>query len=217
MSAAPDDHVKLLLPDRRSGRLEIPRGGSAGLVWPANGPRPVARDYTPRRVDATAGELEIDVVLHAGGAASSWAETATTGAVVGVAGPRGSRVLAPGFDAFVLAADETGLPAVARWLRELPAGARANVVVEVEDAGDEQPLPSAATVGLTWVHRAVGGSLAAAIRTVPVPAGTPVRWAAAEASAVAEIRQRWLEAPGPVIARGYWRRGVIDHQEPHDD
>ena len=41
------------------------------LRWPR--PMPVSREYTVRRYDPVAGELDVDVVVHAGGVASDWA------------------------------------------------------------------------------------------------------------------------------------------------
>ena len=72
-----------------SVRLLLPSGGDDGLVMPAwngnefllpDGRRPAIRTFTPRRFDSSALELDLDIVLHGRGAASSWAATAEPGA-----------------------------------------------------------------------------------------------------------------------------------------
>ena len=57
------------------------------------------------------------------------------------------------FDWHLLIGDDTGLPAIARRLEELPAGTRAVVLAEVDSAADEVAFKSAAEVSVTWVHR----------------------------------------------------------------
>lgn len=84
ISAAPDDHVKLLFAMNEAERRAIETFGSAkegagqespGRVSPGQEspgqvspgrvcPKPTMRDYTPRRYDAEKGELDIDFVLH---------------------------------------------------------------------------------------------------------------------------------------------------------
>lgn len=219
VSASAEDHVKVFFP-QVDGELIVPEFGPGGPRWPTSGPRPLARDYTPRRFDAN--ELVLDIVLHDGGVASGWAERARLGDVVGVAGPRGSHVVDPSVRGFLLAADETGLPALARRLEELPAGAEVAAAIEVLDGDDEQELTTAAeVVAVRWVHRASGGRLADAVRGLPLPAGPCFAWAAGEAASVNEIRRYWLDDlgldPDTVSARGYWRAGVVDHQELHED
>ncbi len=228
VSAAPDDHVKVFFPPASGGALVLPEVVAGGLRWPHEAPRPPARDYTPRRFDASRGELEIDMVLHGAGVGASWAANARPGDVVGVAGPRGSHLVPAGVDQWFFAADETGLPAVARWLRELPAGATASVVVLVDSPEERQPLPSDAAVSLTWVASGGGSDtlpLATAVRALRPPAaarsGAFLAWAGAESAEVAALRSLWCdEWQVPVAcvrARGYWRRGQADHQEPHED
>ncbi len=69
VSASFDDHVK--------------------LMFDAGDSEPVRRDYTPRRFDAAAGELDIEFALHGHGPASAWAAQAAPGQTVRIGGPRG--------------------------------------------------------------------------------------------------------------------------------
>ena len=126
-----DDHVKLFFPNPETGLVATPTLGAEGPVW-AEGARPVMRDYTPRHFDPVARTLDIDFALHSpGGPATQWAAQARVGQMVGVGGPKGSFIVPTGFDWHLLVADDTGLPALARRLAELPAGSHAEVLVGV--------------------------------------------------------------------------------------
>jgi NADPH-dependent ferric siderophore reductase len=76
VSAAHDDHVKLFFPQPGQTKPVLPTSSPNGPLYPADAPRPAARDYTPRRYDAAAGTLAIDFVLHGDGPATSWAAQA---------------------------------------------------------------------------------------------------------------------------------------------
>lgn len=220
-----DDHVKLLLPDAATGVLQLPEVGPDGLPLPG-GPRPAMRDYTPRAHDAAAGTLTIDFALHDAGPATAWALQAAPGQQIGVAGPRGSFLLPTAFDGHLLIGDDTALPAIARRLAELPAGAPACVVVEVDGAADEQPLPTAADLQVHWVHRhgAAAGdatALLAAVRALPPLAGDWHAWVACETAAAKALRAHLVDErgwyPRWVKASGYWRRGSAGTHESIED
>src|SRR5271169_1447612 len=151
VSAAHDDHVKLFFPHPGEEKPALPAPGPNGPVY-ADGVPPPARDYTPRRYDAAANALTIDFVLHGDGPAASWAEQARPGNFLGVGGPRGSFIVPDDFDWYLLAGDETALPAIGRRLEELPPGARAVVVVEVADAGDEQRFETRSRLDVQWLQ-----------------------------------------------------------------
>ena len=121
-----DDHVKLIFADPATGQTALS----------TDGPRPPMRDYTPRHFDAVAQTLEIDFALHDAGPATQWAEQATPGQQIGVGGPRGSLVIPLAFDGYLLVGDDTALPAIARRLAELPAGAPVVVLAEVDAQGN---------------------------------------------------------------------------------
>jgi NADPH-dependent ferric siderophore reductase len=143
-SAGFDDHVKIFLPAPGAREPLLPTMGPKGLAFPEGAERPAARDFTPRKYDAEAGELTIDFVLHDAGPATAWAAQARPGDYLGVGGPRGSMIVPKDFRMHVLIGDETAIPAIARRLEELPGGVRARVFAEVEAPGHELNLESAA-------------------------------------------------------------------------
>jgi NADPH-dependent ferric siderophore reductase len=214
-SGAPDDHVKLFFPNRR-GELVLPAIGPEGLVFaPGSEPSPM-RDYTPRW--HVRGELCIDFVLHGDGPAARWAEQAAPGQRLGLAGPRGSFVVAADFDHYVLIGDETALPAIGRWLEDMPAGMQATAMIETADAADRQPLRSRAQVHFRWLERGPGaaagqGALERTLRALPADRGDTFYWIAAESARARAMRQ-WLEQQGVprewIRATGYWKAEPAD-------
>ncbi|MEN3284792.1 MAG: hypothetical protein V7607_5932 [Solirubrobacteraceae bacterium] len=225
-SAAPDDHIKLFFAAEPDGPPIVPTLGARGVEFPPDQPRPASRDYTPRRFDADAGRLVVDFVLHGDGPAASWAAAAGPGSQIVQAGPRGSRVFSADFDWYLLAGDETALPAIARRLEELPPDARVIVVAEVADAAEELDLQSPAAVELTWLHRGdrepgTTSLLEDAVRELALPPGDGFAWAATEADTARSLRRHLREERGLprewTRITGYWRRGVADHHDQPDE
>lgn len=221
LSASFDDHMKLFFPV--DGKLVIPQTGPDGPSWP-DGPRPPSRDYTPRRYDAAAQELDIEFVLHGDGPASTWAAQAQPGQEIGVGGPRGSFVVPEGFDWHLLIGDDTALPAISRRLEELPAGKRVIAVIEVSDASAEVELTTAADARVHWLHRQgapEGSLLEAAVRELALPEGNGFVWAAGEGNAMRAVRQCLVAERGVdkkrIRASAYWKRGATAVHEDIDD
>lgn len=223
---APDDHVKVLVPGPGQEKPSLPTPGPNGMAWPEDAPRPAARDYTPRRYDPVAGELDIDFVLHGEGAVSQWAAQAQIGQYVGVAGPRGSHLLPYDFDWYLLAGDESALPSIARRLEELPANARVFAFIEVSDAAEVQSLQAPANASICWVYRTPDSeedALEAAVRGLKFPEGEYYAWIKGEVGSVRAIYRYLLHEKGAsreqVKADGYWKRGVVnhDHHQPIED
>ncbi|EPH43223.1 siderophore-interacting protein [Streptomyces aurantiacus] len=219
---APDEHVKLIFPEP-DGSLRLPEPNGTMLRWPR--PAGTSREYTVRRYDPVAAEIDIDFALHDGGLASDWARAVEPGAVVHVAGPPGGLIVPHAYDRYVLAGDITALPAIARWLEELPRSARGWAFVEVADAAEEIELSAPEGVEVRWLHRGdrpagTGDVLARAVMAVTVPENERAYvWAAGEAGQIKPLR-RWvrdelrLEKADHDIT-GYWKRGVADFDDDH--
>jgi NADPH-dependent ferric siderophore reductase len=221
-----DDHAKIFFPAPGQNEPMMPEMGPNGPIRAEGVTYAVARDYTPRRYDAVAGELDIDFALHEFGAAMDWIASAAPGQKLGVGGPRGSFILPDDLDWYLLVGDEAALPAISRRLEELPPTAQVIALVEVADASERQPLPSRRGISLTWLERngAPPGEpdrLAAALEAVTLPAGAGHAWVACESDVARRLRRILLEQHGlpkeRVKAAAYWRRGATDAHETLDD
>lgn len=196
--------------------------GANGAEWP--GQRPQMRDYTPRYWDVDAGWIELDFVLHGDGPASSWAAAAKVGSKLVIGGPRGSQVVPAAFDWYLLAGDETALPALGRRIEELPAGSKVLAVIEVEDAAEEQSFATKADLTLTYVHRngqpaGTTSLVLDAIKATTFPAGDAFAYLAGESSMSKAVRAHLTDArgfnPEYIKAAGYWLLGTADAKEDH--
>lgn len=218
VSAAPDDHVKLFFPNS-VGEIVPPVLGPNGPTYPPGREYSPMRDYTPRHYDKELGELTIDFVLHGDGPAASWAAQAAPSQRIGAGGPRGSNIIADDFDAYVLVGDETALPAIARRLEEMPSGVRVEVLAEIPQEEDRQPLHSRAHVNVRWLERNgmdadQSDLLEQALRESPTPAGDTFYWIATESRRARNMRL-WLSEQRGVPkdwmkAKGYWKAGADD-------
>lgn len=211
------DHVKLVIPDETTGKFVLPVVGERGLNVP-NGVAPAIRSYTIRAFDPIKRELSIDFVLHDHGPAGRWAIGARPGALIGVMGPRGNTVYPGSYARYVIAADETALPATERWIEEAPADAVLEAFVLVADVSRERALPRHPRLNLHWLHRDNHDDLADAVQAaVPIDDGDTFVWAAAEATSMKPLRSH-LRGPAGFDRRsidihGYWKFGEADHHE----
>ena len=190
VSASFDDHIKVFVDDAR-------------------------RDYTPRSFDNAARELVVEFALHGDGPVAEWAEQAVPGSTLDIGGPKGSMIVPLDYDWHLLVGDETAFPAVARRLEELPAGAKAIVILQAADAADRREFASRADVRLTWVS--TDAELQAAVQALALPAGEGYAWCAGEASVMAALRRELVDVKGhpseAIRAAAYWKRGARGHHE----
>ncbi|MFF8404977.1 siderophore-interacting protein [Streptomyces sp. NPDC015684] len=174
---------------------------------------PVTRTYTVRAFDPEHRELTLDFVIHGDeGLAGPWATRVRPGDPVRFMGPGGAYAPAPDADWHLLAGDESALPAIARALETLPAGARAHAFIEVSGPEEEQKIDS--EVEVIWLHRGtrpVGEALLEAVRALDFPAGRPHAFVHGEAGFVKELRRLLrveLQIPREDLSiSGYWRLG----------
>ena len=211
-------HIRMLFPTRDVPDPMWPVLGGNGLpLWPADNRRPVARVYTIRALDVDKGVIDVDFVVHPGeSVGAAWATQAAPGMKVGIMGPVGRPVRQAGW--YVMGADETGLPALARLLETLPAQTRGVAFVEIADDGERQEIANATSIELHWLARngvpaGEDQRLAAAVRAVAWPKHVSTfGWFAAEATAAKVIREHWRGTLGlgrdETLAAAYWRRGA---------
>ena len=210
-------HIRMLFPTREIPDPLWPMLGGNGLpVWPADDRRPVARVYTIRALDADKGIIDVDFLVHPGeGVGSAWAMQAAPGMKVGIMGPVGRPVRPAQW--YVMGADETGLPALARLLETLPAQTKGVAFVEIADHAERQEIANATGIELHWLTRdgvpaREDKLLAEAVRSVAWPKDVSTfGWFAAEAAAAKIVREHWRDTLGlgrdQTLAAAYWRRG----------
>ncbi|ROO83148.1 NADPH-dependent ferric siderophore reductase [Actinocorallia herbida] len=204
-------------------KLQFPRPGSPTPFDPAairrELPRdkwPITRTYTVREWDPAAAELTLDFVVHGdSGIAGPWAASARPGDELWLAGPGGG--YRPSADAgwHLLAGDESAVPAIAASLEQLPEGATAIALLEVESAEEEVPLPSLPGLTVTWLHRGsapVGELLTAAFTALEFPSQDVQAFVHGEAGLVKAIRRDLRVTREIPLAQlsisGYWRLGA---------
>jgi NADPH-dependent ferric siderophore reductase len=209
----PAASVRVLLPSRGADELVVPTWNGNEFLLP-DGRRPAIRTFTPRRVDGEALELDVEIVVHGGGAASEWAETARPGAPAAVSGPGRGYVVAEDASSFLLAGDETAIPAISQLLEVLPAEAAVQVHIEVAHPDGRQGLPHHPGGTVSWWDLADGAppgdALVGAVAGADLAEGTRV-WVAGEAAAVQRIRRHLFEERevprARATVRGYWKHG----------
>jgi NADPH-dependent ferric siderophore reductase len=208
----PAASVRLLLPTP-GHELEIPRwNGNEFLL--ADGSRPVLRTMTPVRFDLEALELDIEMVIHGHGPASTWAASVERGLLGAISGPGRGYAIDDGAPGFLLAGDESALPAITQLLPRLPPAVPVQVLVEIGDPSARRALPERGALSVRWLDldpgAAPGTALVPAVEHLALAPRTCV-WAAGEAAAMQRVRRHLFEERGVPRAdatiRGYWKVG----------
>lgn len=214
-------NIKLLLPDDDGTfgvpELDDPASTDVTDVRTVPGLLSRVRTYTVRTFDREASTLAVDFVLHGDeGVASRWAQNATTGSTLCAAGGGGRGIGVA--ENYLIAGDETGLPAIGSMLENLPADARGVAFVEVANLDERQELRKPEGVELRWLSRGGedAGTTTLLIDAVTAHTLTPntFAWVAAESTQVVTIRKylRAQEVPRTsMLVIGYWRRGLSEN------
>lgn len=214
----PAASVRVLFPPA-GDELVMPRWTGNEFRLP-DGRRPLIRTLTPRRVDECKLELDVDVVIHDGGAASGWAEAARPGDPAAVSGPARGYDIDPRSPGFFLAGDETAIPAISQILDRLPAASPSHACIEISAPCARMALPERPGATIDWLERPPGARpgelLVAAVRDASLAPGIRV-WVAGEAAAMQQIRRQLFEIRGMprsyASVSGYWkygRAGTVD-------
>lgn len=203
-------HIRLLVPPSGHGRAPVwPRRARSGsVVFPEGEDALTVRVYTVRAIRPESGEIDVDVVRHAGGAVADWAEDVEPGAAVGVIGPGGGYFPEDGW--LLIGGDETALPAIARILENRSEGAGGHAVIGVRHAEARMEIAAPTDVTIDWLVGDDRGLRAAMEAAALPPARKPVVWFAGEAETARHLRtvfrrERGLNA-GQVSCSAYWRR-----------
>ncbi len=181
-----------------------------------------SRTYTPRRFDAGTRELDVDFVLHGDGPASTWASQAAVDQELTIAGPGRSYAIEPTAPWYLLAGDDTAIPAIGTIIESVPASIPVRALIEVVDEQEQQALPGGANVSVQWLFRGpnpaqAGRSLEAALRAAELPPGSGRLYVACESDAMRRIRRHLLQERGldraQLVTRGYWHLGEVNHPD----
>ncbi|WP_265975251.1 siderophore-interacting protein [Brucella intermedia] len=219
-SGHPDEWVRLALKPDAQTPVTLPAKMENGK-WgrPDASQHCPNRPYTIRRWNPERCEMTIDIVVHEGGVAASWAISAKVGDVVGICNPEGRFWIPKGSQWLLMLTDITGLPAVGRILEELREGFPAIVHVEVPFEADSQKIATAADASIVWHYShglksdrpgytelpRIAGSIA------QLPEGHGYIYIAGEARAVSDSRKHFRDVLGfdknRIDAIGYWIEG----------
>lgn len=208
----PAASVRLLLPLPGETELVVPDWNGNEFLLPDGG-RPIIRTFTPRRADGDEGELDLEIVIHGAGAASEWAASASPGLPAAVSGPGRGYAVDPEASEFLLAGDETALPAIGQLMEALPPGIPVRVHIEVAHPEARQPLPDHPRGTVTWHDLPLGAPPGTAMVAAVTGAGLHPDarvWVAGEAAAVQQIRVHLRDRGFPrahTTVRGYWKHG----------
>jgi NADPH-dependent ferric siderophore reductase len=206
----PAASVRLLLPSAGTAPLVTPTWNGNEFLLP-DGSRPVIRTLTPLRLEADSHELDLEIVVHEGGAASAWARAAGPGDEAAISGPGRGYPIDPDATRFLLAGDESAIPAIGQLLETLPSEKPISVILEVAHPDARLDLHG---VDVEWCDLPAGAppgdALVNAVTGADLPAGTRI-WAAGEAAAMQRIRRHLLDERkiprSETWIRGYWKHG----------
>jgi NADPH-dependent ferric siderophore reductase len=215
-----DQWFRLAVPVHDNDRLDnLPEkfgmGGYLRYLTLPRGTRPVIRNYTVRAFRPDPAELDVDFVVHGTeGVAAPWAASVEPGAEVAFIDQGCGWKPVPS-DWILLAADESGLPAVAGILRDLPRDAAGHAFVELFDAADRQELGAPEGVEVHWLERsaaaAPGAVLLPAVADLDFPSTSVYAFAVGESAVATGVRRHLVNDRGipktSVTFCGYWRAG----------
>lgn len=222
-----DDHCKFILrhPDLPADAAAPAPTQNAGVLdWPHD-ELALNRSYTIRKWRPEAGEygeMDVDFVKHGVGPATRWAYAVQPGEDIQIAGPKACATQPEGADWLLIAGDETALPAIGRWLEEMPADTRGQVFIEVDQDDHVQAIDHPDGVLITWLPRngAEAGTTTAlfdAVTSCEWWDGRVFAWVAGESMTLVPTR-RWLRrekglSKEQVDVSGYWRREAVLDEE----
>ncbi|MDT0328468.1 siderophore-interacting protein [Nocardiopsis lambiniae] len=216
-----DQFVRLFLPRPGQERVHLPtvadRRWVSQLYAMPKERQPYVRNYSVRRFDPSALEMDIEFVDHGeGGPASAWARNARPGDGIGLLTDGVYYLPSPGSGTQLLVGDESALPAIVSILEQAPEGLRARVYLEVPSAADVRPLRSLPGVEVHWLPRTdpheVPGRLALeAVRAADLPGERPYCFIAGENALPTELRRHLVRERGvakdDITFIGYWKHG----------
>ena len=209
----PAASVRLLVPDHPDRPADLPDWNGNEFLR-ADGSRPAIRTLTPVRFDPSGPSLEVEVVLHGAGPLSTWAGSRPVGGETAVSGTGRGYTIDPDAATFVLAGDESAIPAICVLLDSLAPSATVTVLIEAIEPVAPVVLPDHPGATVTWLGldggARPGDALGAAVAALELDPDVRI-WAAGEAAGVHRLRQHLFDERGiprsHAVVRGYWKVG----------
>jgi len=209
----PAASVRLLLPPTGTNEVVVPAWNGNEFLFD-DGERPVIRTLTPLRFDPATLELDVEIVRHGHGPLSTWASAAQPGDRGAISGPGRGYEVDANAPSYLLAGDESALPAIGQLIPLLPAPSQVLVLVEIGSLDARIALAPHPQLRAQWHELPAGArggdALVAAVLAADLDPEVRV-WAAGEAAAVQKIRKYLFDERGlarsRVVVRGYWKHG----------
>ena len=217
-----DHWFRLFLPrlDGTTDFARIPTHMGTGvymkyLAQTKSGTRPVMRNYTVRDHRPEVGEMDIDFVAHGDqGVAGLWAQQARVGEKIALIDQGCGFDLPDVCDFYLLAGDESALPAILGILRDLPEDSVGLALIEVPETGDIQEVHGPDGIQVRWLprndHSVPIGSLALnqLLEFTPNSPSTLYAYVVGERKLATEGRRHLVRTGVPkaqISFVGYWR------------
>ncbi|MTI10366.1 siderophore-interacting protein [Curvivirga aplysinae] len=205
-------HFQLLIPSneklpaiwptkKTSGKIHYPianNGNEQGLD---------RRVYTIRQIRVEQNEFDFDVLRHAGGIASDWAENVSIGDKIGILGPSGGHY--PEANWLMLAGDETALPAIARILENCPKDTTGEAIISLKDVEKWTiQLNKPDGINIQWLDHSKGNMIDT-IKALGMPENQSAYfWFGGESETAADLRKYFKHELGlsskQYYSSAYW-------------
>ncbi|MEL7404923.1 MAG: MFS transporter [Pseudomonadota bacterium] len=205
-------HLKLMMPEQRGRKPVWPVvGENGGIAWPQGEDKLHARWVTIHDIRVDAREIDVDIAHHNGGLISDWAALEGDEQEVGVIGPGGDGYLANTKNV-VLAADYTGLPAIARLINSVGGNVTGHVFAAAPSQSELDAYLPPSNLRVTAVDPSEFSEkipdLVRSCTNVPVTYG----WFAGEFSTAQKVRKVFKSdfglSKGTQLSVAYWREGA---------
>lgn len=173
------------------------------------------RNYTVRQFRTDPMELDVDFLVHGSdGVAGPWAASVEPGTHAALIDQGCGWNPLPAAQT-VLAADESGLPAVAGILRDMPRDAAGYALIELQDLADRQQVTGPEGIQVRWLERdpdaAPGSAALPALAALDLDTEDLQAFAVGESALATGARRQLVRERGVskdrVTFSGYWRLG----------
>ena len=208
-------HIKLMMPEKRDRTPVWPViGENGGISWPRGEEKLHARFVTIRDIRLDKREIDVDVAHHDGGLISDWAALPRDQQEVGVMGPGGDQGL-PATKNVVLAADYTGLPALARLIAGVDGQVTGHLLAAAPSQAVLESYLPPSNLAVTAVDPASFSERAPDLIRNCTNRPVSYAWFAGEFTVAQAARSIFKEqfglSPERQLSVAYWRKNMPGH------